>query len=189
MLAILLNVGHSAEPIEPGKAYRISGDASKLLAIAGQIGPDDGVALEVEAATDDQVVLTTSLAPQRPHRRSVYVQGAGLGQTLVARAVDAGLWVEAAGKSRWRVNGATASLMNWLALHAHAATLEETLATWGLTAEQAAAEDASDTTPPAVKVILPERRRTTTEIKRDAEGYITGVTQEEQDVHDEQVDG
>jgi hypothetical protein len=184
LLALLVNAGHTAQVIEPTKTYRLIGDPVKLDGIAQQLAGDDEISLAVEAPGDDQVELTATVAPSRPYRRSVHVQGQGLGVTLVARAIDVGLNVEADGKLRWRVTGATAALLDWLTVHAHAATLDETLAAWGLTAAQAAAEDA-DGAAPVVKVLLPDRRKTTTAIERNTAGDIVAVTQEERDLPNE----
>lgn len=176
ILAVLVNVGHTAEAVEVGTSYRLSGDSGKLAAFAAQLA--DEVTLVVEKPTDGEVVLTSTVAPSRLYRRSVFVQGTDVAYGLVGRAVDAGLQVEAAGAGRWRVLGPSAGLMAWLAEHAHAATLEQTLKEWGVTAAEIADEDA---TAPAVRVVLPDRRRSTTAIERNDAGDIVRVDQLEED--------
>lgn len=114
----------------------------------------------------------------RPARRKVHIAGRGEAFGFVTRAVHSGLRVTFDGSLRWAVAGRTSTLMNWLATHVHRTKLADTLAAGRLTPEMVAAEDADA---PTVKVVLPDRRTTTTEVQRDGDGLISGVVQVEKD--------
>lgn len=181
IIAILAGVGLQVEALQPGTRYRVSGDEEKLAAVAAQVNGSAGFDMAHEMPAAGVISITSKVAPARPPRRVIHVQGTGAALGMVARAVDSGLTVTCDGFGRWSMSGRTAALMQWAADHVHEAPLADTLAAYGLDAAAAAAEDA-DAAPPTVHVVLPERRRVTTAIERDAEGQIASVTQIEQDL-------
>jgi len=136
----------------------------------------DGFSLAIEEPAKGVVSITSNVYSARPPRRKVHVAGRGEAFTFVTRAIDCGLRVTCDGQSRWAVAGRTSTLMNWLATHVHRTKLADTLAAWRLTPEMVAAEDA-DADTPVVKVLMPDRRTTTTEVQRDGEGLISRIVQ------------
>lgn len=181
LIATMLASGMSIECVSAGTDYRVE-NGPRVAALAEQIGGrlEGGFSLAIEEPADGVISVTSKVTPLRPPRRTVHVEGKGEAIPFVARAVDAGLSVTCAGKSRWAISGRSETLMKWLATHVHQTTLDATLKAWGLTPDSLAAEDA-DAGAPVVKVVLPERRTTTTTIERNAAGDISRVVQLEKD--------
>jgi hypothetical protein len=182
LVAGLISAGFGVEAIKPGTDYRVSGPEDRLVGASLQInGGFDEISMDFERPADGVVAISTAVAPLRPHRRTVHLQGEGVAVTFVARAVDLGLIVTSAGIWRWAVTGPSHLLMQFLAAHVHEATIDETMAVYGLTPADVAAEDA-DAVPPTINVVLPDRRTTTTSVERGADGLISKIVQLETDV-------
>ena len=178
LVAVAIASGLSITCLIPGTDYRVE-DSPALPALAEQVNAlQGGFNLAHEVPEEGVVSITSEVAP-RASRRTVHIAGHGA-LSLVARAVDAGLVVRCAGIQRWAVSGRTSTLMNYLAEHVHQTTLEDTLKVWGLDPAAVAAEDA-DADTPTVRVLLPDRKTTST-FTRDAQGDISSVTQISKDM-------
>jgi hypothetical protein len=174
LVAGLVGAGCTVEPIEPGTAYRIDGPRDMLEVLADELTGLPGMSLQIEQAPPAGTIITQHVvAPTHPYRRQVTVHGTGPALSRVARAVDRGLQVGAAGVNRWTVTGRTAALVSWIQ-EVRGIDRETALTSLGMTAADVAAEDMP---PLAVTVALPDRRIEST-IERDGEtGAIVNVTQ------------
>lgn len=186
-VAALIDCGFTVEVITVGTAYRVTGDATRLQAIADQLGEAGGeIKLGIEIAPTDVVNLRGTLAPARPFRRSVIIHGSGPAFGYVARAIDSGtLTVASVGQCRFEVRGRTADLLVWLSEHVHHRTIDEVLSKWNMTVESARAEDVDLPPVPTINIVMPSRKKETTHIKRNDDGEIISVEQIETDVKDD----
>lgn len=178
LVAALIGADVSVECIAAGTAYRLKGRTALLEELAAKLAPIEGATLAHEPAPADSISLSSAVAPAHTYRRSVVIHGRGVyASGWVVRAVERRLAVQTVGVNRWAVSGRTSELVDWLA-QVWVKTAEEVLQELGITAEQAAAEDAPTLPAPVVNVNLPDRR-IESEITRDHTGGITKIVQTE----------
>lgn len=175
LVSALVDTGMHVEVIEPTVAYRVDGDAKRLLVIAEQINEQEGYSLAPEPVPD-QVWLKNVVDPARPYRRTAYVHGGGNAFRFVARAVDLNLQVSSAGTCRWAIKGSTAALLAWAAAYVHCVPVDEVLKLWQLTADAARAEDEDATLAPVTQVLMRGTVAVST-VKRNDDGEIVEVVQ------------
>jgi hypothetical protein len=172
-------VGLSVSFIRPG-AYRIAGKMEAIQIAAewmtfSKLAP---IKFNVERPPEG-LRLRFEVKPDRPPPRVAKVHGLEQPERPVARAIDAGLSVQCVGLSHYRITGPTRCHVAWMASLLEVPTARA-LEIMGLTAAQAAAEDAAAALPP-INVVLPVRE-TVSQITRDARGDISKVKQTERSV-------
>lgn len=186
LVAGLIGAGVSVEAITAGEAYRLDGPRDMLDALAGELAPFDGFKLAIEAPPTDEITVRTSATPTHPYRRSVVIHGSGAAHSIVARGVDRGLSVSAAGANRWALAGRTAALVAWLC-DALGKSTSDVHALLGLTPEIVAAEDSAAPTisvtlaPLEVAITSMPSRQSMTMVDRGQDGEIRGTTVVERD--------
>lgn len=178
ILAVIICAGIRVERIANLTRYRLIGSYKFLQQFADEVAKVEGHTLTKERAPEVGINLSAVVAPPRPARRTTFVQGRADAFSWIARAVDQGLHVSAAGINRWAVTGSSVLQMQWFAAQSKK-TMSDALKTWGVTAESIAAEDAHGV---EVTVSLPTREITTDLMNRDDMGNLTKVIQTERSV-------
>lgn len=120
--------------------------------------------------------LHFELTPDRPPPRVARIHGVQETERYVARAIDAGLWVERLGLKHFKVTGPTRGHVTWMS-DLFRVPRARALEIMQISEAQAAAEDAALPIPP-INVVLPVRE-TISQIVRDARGDIVNVKQTE----------
>lgn len=176
---LCIAVGLSVAYISPG-AYRVAGTMERIQK-AGEwmrVYHPAPIKFAIEQPPEG-LKLRFEVRPDRPPPRVAEVHGVKEAERPVARAIDAGLTVQAIGIRHYRVSGPTRYHVAWMASLFNVPTARA-LELMQLTAAQAAAEDAAAPLP-AINVVLPVRE-TLSQITRDTRGDITQVKQTERSV-------
>ncbi|GEM_PF-3839231 len=180
-VAFTVDLGMGPLRIGEGQ-YRMGGDQSDIAKLREMIdlyGFGDTVKVDFERPPQATRVSFKAPPDRRRPVRMAEIHGIDHHAQLVAGAVDAGLNVVCVGLRRYEVFGTTGRLVQWLAA-CTGTTVAKALELLGITAEQAAAEDAASDLP-TITVNLP-KRETISVIVRDREGDITEVTQTERTI-------
>ena len=180
LVCFCVSIGLAVTHIRPG-SYRVWGPVEALGKVVEWVDhykPAGPLSFNVEQPPE-RLSLKFEVTPDREPVRFAEVHGQDGSERLVARAIDAGLTLSCIGVGHFKVTGQTRKHVAWLmaTLGVPAARALELL---GLTAEQAAAEDAAAPMP-AINVVLPVRE-TASVIQRDHRGDITRLVQTERTV-------